>query len=129
MQIFMNVPVLGQSGYEVIGRGIALELDKLGANVSIENKDMWNIERCFLPSEDLHRITKMLNNKPIAKSYHILQQYPDKKYLSSQFSVNAIKSFCYSLFETDKCPAPWIVPLNRITETWTIHMIVTGKLL
>lgn len=119
MQVYMNVAVWGQSGYELLARGMAIALDKLGVQVELDNKRSWNKESCILSTEQGYRLNKMSNQRVDDKSYHILQQYPDAEYLASTFAQSALKTFCFSLFETNKCPSPWVPNLNKITETWT----------
>lgn len=117
--IIARLPSWGQSGYEVLSRGILLALDKLGVPIQLIPKEGWNNEVCFLPQEEEVRLLRMCNTKVNPNSYHILQQFPDVTYLNSPFSQYAKKKFCISLFETNRCPSPWVPLLNRITETWT----------
>lgn len=115
----MNVPVYGQSGYEVLARGIAIALHKLGIIVQIEPKMNWNKERCVVTDEEENYLARMISNRVTPDSYHIHQQIPTNQYLCSQAYSKALKTFCFSLFETNRCPAPWVLPLNQMTETWT----------
>ena len=118
MAVWIKAPIWGQSGYEVLSRGIAIALDKLGVQVQIEPKDSWNFESCPLSLEDETRLLRMCNVKVHPNSYNIVQQYPSVTYLNSPVSKYAKKRFCFSLFETNRCPVPWIPLLNQMTETW-----------
>ena len=58
MRATAYLPVLGQSGSELLCRGIVLALDKLGVQVSIIHKDEWNMERVELDSEEKSRLVE-----------------------------------------------------------------------
>lgn len=111
MELFVRAPVWGQSGFEVCSRGILLALDKLGVRIELNDKREWNLNPVELDNEDASRLIRMMRTRvhPLAPS--ICQQF---------FDANRRGKFkyCFTLFETDKCPDPWINPMNELTETW-----------
>lgn len=121
MKVWADFPVFGQSGWEVLCRGILLSLDKLGIFVSLEPKYLWNAERIKIDSEDSARLGKMIRRqvKPEEYDVHLIHQVPSDTYLNSPFfKQTKAKKICISLFETDKCPQPWIDKLNKMDEVW-----------
>lgn len=118
MNIIIEAPMYGQSGYEVLSRGIAISLDKLGVNVQIIQKEGWNKEKCVLDDEDYSRLVRMERKNLGKDSFHIMQQCPNDDYLRNKIYSMCKKSFCFSLFETNKCPAPWVNKLNMLSGTF-----------
>ena len=119
MEIIAEMPVFGQSGWELLCRSLLLALDKLGVKIQLNPKMEWNAEKCPLPDEDfsrLMRMTKYKANQSVANA-HLLHQAPSEEYLRTGWHNDVVK-VCISLFETDRCPAPWIYKLNKMTETW-----------
>jgi len=121
MELHAGFPVSGQSGWERVSRGILIALDKLGVVVQLEPKSRWNQERLKLDPEDGARLHRMTRQKVSLErcSASLVHQYPSKEFLVSQaMKFGYVKKFCLSLFETDRCPTPWIEGLNRMDETW-----------
>ena len=118
MQIWCNFPCFGQSGWEVVCRSLLIALDKLGVRVQLISKDLWNPEQCFMPEEDYHRLMRMLDVQ-VSPEIQITHQYPSFEYTNSSFFSQAKNSFCLSIFETNKCPVPWVPLLNRVKSTLT----------
>lgn len=117
MFILANVPVWGQSGWEVICRDLLIALDKLGVVVQLNPKNIWNPENCFISDEDHERLTRMCNTRIPSGVAQLVHQYPTAEYLNSKEFASAAKTFCLSIFETNKCPVPWIDALNKLTKT------------
>lgn len=115
------MPIWGQSGWEVLGRGIAIALDKLGVKVQIDPKLRWNLERCKLDFEEESRLERMVRNivSPQSTKLQILHQHPPSEgFFDSHWYKAPGKKVCISLFETDKCPLPWKEKFKRIDEVW-----------
>ena len=120
MNLSVSCPVFGQSGWEVVCRNLLLALDKLGVNIQLDPKYNWNSEISFFLQDDFARLERLARNKiDLNSCFNLVHQYPTNEYLSSNFYKLAKKSFCLSIFETNKCPQPWINGLNKITKTIT----------
>lgn len=117
LSILAQVPVYGQSGWEVICRDLLIALDKLGVQIKLQPKVQWNTENCFFPFEDFHRLLRMEKINVSKDCVQLIHQYPEHTYLNSSIYNLPGKKFCLSLFETNRCPTPWIEPLNRVTNT------------
>ena len=50
--------------------------------------------------------------------YYITHQVPKAASLVPNLVKSAKKRFVFSLFETDRCPSPWVKNLNYMDETW-----------
>ena len=111
MEILFRSPVWGQSGFELLSRNLIIALDKLGVRIQLSDKREWNLHRCRLDSEDASRLTRMMQQKVNSYAPLISQQVPAT-------GRNTGKQFCYSLFETNRCPTPWIPEFNKIDEVW-----------
>lgn len=121
MQIYANLPIQGQSGWEKLCRGLLLSLDRLGVQVWLEPKQEWNSEKVRLDPEDASRLNRMARQRTgfTSISACLVQQYPSDAFLASSWmGTSTVRKFCVSLFETDRCPNPWIEKLNRMTGTW-----------
>lgn len=123
MNIWANVPVFGQSGWEVLCRNLLIALDKLGVTISLVPKSEWNIDPVDMDSEDLSRLRRMESVKfssNVEVDLQLTQQYPSVEYLRSSLCRSSkAKKVCLSLFETDLCPRPWVPLFNAIDEVWT----------
>lgn len=121
MKVYANLPVWGQSGWEVLCRGILLSLDRMGVQVCLVPKDEWNMERVDIDDEEFSKLSRMCGVRFDVKEcdLHILHQYvPDWYVASDEFKTSKAKKVCISLFETDRCPSPWIHGLNKMDEVW-----------
>ena len=119
MQIILYAPIYGQSGFELLSRNIAIALDKLGVQVELRVRGEWNLEKCELDQEDYARLQRMEKQKVSPHSPTLLQQVIPAGFLDSNECRDSCLKVCFSLFETDKCPNPWIEPFNKINEVWT----------
>lgn len=120
MNLFVNFPVWGQSGWEVVCRGMLIALDKLGVNIQLQPKETWNSESCFISIEDTSRLQRMARTQvKVTDSYAFMQQFPVAEFVNSKACSLFKKTFCFSIFETSRCPVPWIPLLNRMTKTLT----------
>ena len=116
MFLFASCPVFGQSGWETVCRNILIALDKLGVIIELDPKYNWNSEISFFPPEDFSRLERMTRTKvDMNNAFHLIHQYPSAEYLSSGVFKTAKKSYCMSIFETNKCPSPWVPGLNSLT--------------
>lgn len=123
MEILANLPVSGQSGWEKLCRGLLVALDKLGVTVQLVPKTIWNQERVKVDNEDASRLTRMIQQRVSVDrcSAVLLHQFPDPEFLRSPWmQAKHIKKFCYTSFETDRCPQPWIESLNRMDGVWVL---------
>lgn len=113
MEIRFSGPVYGQSGYEQLTRGMVIALDKLGVRIELQPARNWNAELIELDPEDRMRLDRMANQRISPNAIQIchqrpgLETYPDAK-----------KRICYTLFETNRCPDPWLPELNRMDKVW-----------
>jgi len=115
-ELIWHGPVWGQSGYEVITRGIIIALDKIGIKVKIDVADTWNRENVSLPWEIRHRLERMIGNKVSAGAPVIMHQ---KEQPIVKSVAPGAKKYCYTLFETDHLPEPWIEGLKRMDAIFT----------
>lgn len=112
MQLFWRGPILGQSGFELITRSLLIELDKLGVRIEVNNKYDWNLHKCKIDAEDVARLGRMLRQPVGEDAFVVSQQIPYRERRKAKGQA------CYTLFETDICPSPWLPELNKISETW-----------
>lgn len=112
MELKWEGPVFGQSGYEELTRGMVLALDKLGVIIELNPATNWNIERVKLDPEDMSRLIRMTKQRVAPNSIQICHQRPRSEY------PQARKRICYSLFETNRCPDPWVADLNKMDRIW-----------
>lgn len=107
-------PIYGQSGYEVITRGMLLALDGLGVKIQVDPAREWNVEKINLPSNHVNRLIRMTETKVSTSAPLIMHQkfqndyanYPGAKYI-------------YSLFETDLVPEPWREGFMKVNAVFT----------
>lgn len=118
MELEWWAPVRGQSGWEVLSRGLLCALDKLGVGIKLNAKDDWNMERCLIDNEDASRLRRMIRNRarrPIAQVFH--QWIAPTEFAGIRSDVPS--RFVYSLFETDSCPTPWVDSFQRAkADVW-----------
>jgi len=115
MEIRLHFPVFGQSGYEVLCRGIAIALDKLGVKVELREQLWWNLERTGLEIEIISRLMRIRNQVVKENAPEIYQQVPNEEDLQKS---KAQKKYCISLFETDRCPEPWLKNFVKLNGLW-----------
>lgn len=109
-------PCLGQSGYEQLTRGLLISLDKLGVQIELDPARAWNQERIQIEGEERNRLLRMMNTKVPVGAIQICHQYP--LYYEQYKKEGARKIVCYSLFETDRCPHPWLKFFKEIDKVW-----------
>ncbi len=105
----------GQSGYELLTRGLLEALDKLGVTISFKNMEKWNREKILLSRDKTSRFERMGNTPPIEGAPYVVMQ---------KFPVDVPRDFkgdiyIYSLFETDKIPQSWIPGFKRAKRVFT----------
>lgn len=111
------MPVYGQSGWELLCRNLAIALHKLGVRCWLDPKLRWNLERVPMEQEDAERLMEMEKTSIDDTCPVIFQQVP----FDDELDIHKLskKKVCLSLFETDRCPKPWIKQFKRIDEVWT----------
>src|SRR3990167_2448994 len=109
MELIVYAPIWGQSGFEQLSRGLFLALDQMGVNIELRPAEDWNSERIGLPQDVMNRLVRMTNTKVSPLAPHVLYQLPKGQPIHKDAPV-----ICYTLFETDRCPRPWIESLNRM---------------
>jgi glycosyltransferase involved in cell wall biosynthesis len=115
-ELIWHGPIWGQSGYEVLTRGMIIALDKIGIKVKIDHAESWNRESLDLPWEIRHRLERMVGNKVGAMAPVIMHQ--KEQPIVKSINPDA-KRYCYTLFETDHLPEPWIKGLKRMNSIFT----------
>ena len=109
MELIFYAPVWGQSGFEGLSRGLILALDQMGVQVELRPAEEWNSERLGLPQDTINRLVRMANTKVSPLAPHVIYQLPKGQPVHRDAPV-----LCYTLFETDRCPSPWVEALNRM---------------
>ena len=104
-ELLFYAPAFGQSGYEMITRGILIELDKLGVKVGLIPAWEWNLEKIQLGTEYQWRLDRMLKHRGKRGSPCIMHQIYHPKVVEQL--EPGTKLYCYTLFETDRCPKNW----------------------
>jgi len=106
----------GQSGYELITRGLLEALDKLGVKVSFRNIQGWNREIVNLPTDKTSRLKRMADT-PFIKDAPVvvMQKWQD----DIPQDIDLKKAYIYSLFETDKVPSEWLPYFERVKKVFT----------
>ena len=120
MEIFAEMPVWGQSGWEVFSRGVLIALDKIGVRVALKPKDSWNLQKCILDDEDLSRLNRMCSTRVHPSSMQITHQFPSWEYVNSDGFKATNFHVCYSIFETSLCPTTWSPTLSKMEEVWVL---------
>ena len=112
MELVVYAPVFGQSGFEVLSRGLLLALDQMGVQVELRPAGEWNSEKIRLPADVEARLNRMIDTRVSPLAPHVIYQLP-----KAQPITRTAPSICYTLFETDRVPAPWVqalLTMNRI---------------
>lgn len=109
MELIVYAPVWGQSGFEQLSRGLFLALDQMGVQIELRPAEDWNQERVGLPHDTIQRLIRMTNTRVTPFAPHVLYQLPKGQPIHKDAPV-----ICYTLFETDRCPLPWVGALNRM---------------
>jgi glycosyltransferase involved in cell wall biosynthesis len=115
-QLIWHGPFAGQSGYEVITRGMLLALDKLGVKIALDESSSWNRERIILDEDVEQRFQRMMQTKVQPNTIAIMHQRKQSQ-LTDRLSGG--KKFVYTLFETDRLPSPWLEELREMDGIFT----------
>ena len=110
-------PFCGQSGYEVITRELLLALDKIGVKIRLQPASGWNREMIQLPLDVQSRFKRMIHNKVPEGTPCIMHQKDQEAIL--KLITPETKKYCYTLFETNKLPKPWIDGLKKMEKVFT----------
>lgn len=111
MEMIFYAPVWGQSGYEQLSRGLILALDQMGVNIELRPATDWNPEFVGLTGDEMRRLNRLVNTRVTAYAPTVIFQIPKGQVIH----VDA-PAICYTLFETDRCPAPWKDALMRMDK-------------
>jgi glycosyltransferase involved in cell wall biosynthesis len=105
-------PLLGISGYADEGRDLVAGLDDLGVRLRII-AELWG-ENAPLDPVDIERLERLssmtLFEPPVAVAHGF--GGAAKRLESARATV------CRTMFETDRAPASWVEPLNKMDEVW-----------
>lgn len=113
MELVVYAPVWGQSGFEQLSRGLLLALDQMGVAIELRGAYEWNSERVGLPQSVLQRLQRMSQTKVSEMAPHVIYQIPKGQLVHPKAPV-----VCFTLFETDRCPAPWVDGLNKMDRVF-----------
>jgi glycosyltransferase involved in cell wall biosynthesis len=111
MELIVYAPVWGQSGFEKLSRGLILALDQMGVNIELRPASEWNAERVGLSVPDIYRLKRMTDNKVSPLAPHVIYQLPRGQKVTIGAPI-----ICYTLFETDRCPKPWMDSLLKMDK-------------
>lgn len=111
MELIVYAPVWGQSGFEQLSRGLVLALDQMGVNVELRPAYEWNAERVGLSQNKMSRLIRMVNTRVSQEAPHVIYQLPRAQAVHPKAPI-----ICLTLFETDRCPKPWLESLNRMDK-------------
>lgn len=111
MELIFYAPVWGQSGFEQLSRGLILALDQLGVSIELRPSQEWNSERVGLSPTVLSRLIRMINTRVNPLAPHVIHQVPRGQPISPD-----APTICYTLFETDRCPQPWMESLLKMDK-------------
>ncbi len=109
MELIAYAPVWGQSGYEQLSRGLLLALDQMGVEIELRPAYEWNQERIGMPQQVLNRLMRMARQRVSPLAPHLVYQLPKGQALAPK-----APTICYTLFESDRCPTPWLDALNTM---------------
>lgn len=133
MELIVYAPVWGQSGFEKLSRGLVLALDQMGVNVELRPARDWNQERVGLTPDEIGRLSRLVNTRVHSLAPHLIYQIPKGQPIAKDAPV-----ICYTLFETDRVPAPWIDSLLKMDKvlvfsefnrkSWASSGIPEGKI-
>lgn len=127
MELIVHAPVFGQSGYEQLSRGLFLALDQMGVQISLKTDQAFNSERVGLSQSTIMRLSRMMEQQVSSLAPNVIYQLP-----KFQNSNPRAPTICYTLFETDRVPQPWIdslMTMNKIfvfSEFNRLHWSRTG---
>lgn len=111
MELIVYAPVWGQSGFENLSRNLLIALDQIGINIELRPANEWNSERVSLPPHVVSRLKRMCQTKVSPIAPHVIYQLPRGQAVS-----NDAPTICYTLFETDRCPKPWLDSLSQMDK-------------
>ena len=111
MELIFYAPVWGQSGFEQLSRGLILALDQMGVDIELRPAQEWNAERVGLSQSVLSRLVRMTNTRVNPLAPHVIYQLP-----KGQPITKDAPSICYTLFETNRCPQPWMHSLMQMDK-------------
>ena len=109
MELVVYAPVWGQSGFEVLSRGLILALDQIGVQIELRPAQDWNLERVGLPQDTVSRLVRMTRNHVSQEAPHVIYQLPKGQPIHKD-----APTICFTLFETDRCPISWVDSLNQM---------------
>lgn len=112
MELIVYAPVWGQSGYEHLSRQLLMAMDQVGVQIELRQALEWNAERVGLPQDTIDRLTRMTRQKVSLLAPHVFYQIPR---ISQPVHPDA-PLLCYTLFETDRCPRPWMDGLMKMDK-------------
>lgn len=113
MELIVYAPVWGQSGFEQLSRGLLLALDQMGVAVELRSAHEWNSERVGLPESVISRLHRMSKTRVSELAPHVIYQLPK----GQPVHPNA-PAVCFTLFETDRCPALWVDSLTKMDRVF-----------
>lgn len=111
MELIFYAPVWGQSGFEQLSRGLILALDRMGVDIELRPAQEWNNERVGLSPDVMSRLIRMTKSRVNPLAPHVVYQIPRGQPISPDAPV-----ICYTLFETDRCPQPWMEALLKMDK-------------
>lgn len=111
MELIFYAPVWGQSGFEKLSRELILALDQIGVAVELRPANEWNGERLALPATTVQRLDRLTKTRVSPVAPHVIYQVP-----RGQHIIKNAPTVCYTLFETDRCPDPWISALLQMDK-------------
>ena len=109
MELIFYAPVWGQSGFEKLSRGLLTALDQMGVTIELREENDWNREQVQLFPEEISRLDRLTKTKVNPLAPHVIYQVP-----KGQIVHPDAPKVCYTLFETDRCPSPWVDSLNKM---------------
>jgi len=71
----------------------------------------WNSERVAIPQEKISRLVRMTQTRVNKLAPHVIYQLP-----RAQPIYKDAPAICYTLFETDRCPKPWMESLLKMDK-------------
>ena len=114
-------PVFGQSGYEVITRGMLFALDRLGVDIRLIPVDNWNKEQVSLRDDEKFRLYRLASRRPEIDAPVIMHQKMQAE------AIQFKNKYCYTLFETDRIPQNWMVDLLAMTKVFTFSKFIGDR--
>lgn len=111
MELIVYAPVWGQSGFEQLSRGLVLALDQIGVNIELRSAQDWNAERVGMPQETISRLVRMCGQRVSPLAPHVIYQVPKGQPVHPD-----APTICFTVFETDRCPTPWMDALLKLDK-------------